>query len=264
MRDRRRCGRGPRHLDPHRVVQELLADPSDLGRHRRREEKSLPGEGNKLADPLDVRDETHVEHAVGLVDDEQLDAGQQQLAALDMVEQAAGRRDQHVDAAGDLGILVAEGDAADQQCDRKLLVDAVAGEIFLDLRGELARRLQDQRARHPGTGAAGFQDGQHRQGEGRGLAGACLGDAEHVLAGEHVGDSLGLDGGRRRVAGGRDRRKNLIAQAEFGKRHRWLRFSRVGDTWRDDRSTATVARLCWVARLRTPVQCRKNRAKSTF
>ena len=55
--------------------------------------------GHQLADALDVGDEAHVEHAVGLVDDQDLDAGQQQLAALEMVEQAAGRGDQHVDAA---------------------------------------------------------------------------------------------------------------------------------------------------------------------
>ena len=71
--------------------------------------------GTMPADALDVRNEAHVEHAIGLVDDEDLDAGQQQLAALEMVEQAAGRGDQHVDAARDLGVLVAEGNAADEQ-----------------------------------------------------------------------------------------------------------------------------------------------------
>ena len=55
------------------------------------------------ADPLDVGNEPHVEHAVGLVDDEDLDAGQQDAAALELVEHAAGRRDQHIDAAVELG-----------------------------------------------------------------------------------------------------------------------------------------------------------------
>ena len=55
-------------------------------------------------------------------------------------------------------------------------------EILLDLGGELARRLQNQRARHAGAGAALFQQGQHRQHEGGGLAGAGLGDAQHVRA----------------------------------------------------------------------------------
>ena len=71
--------------------------------------------GRQLEDALDVGDEAHVEHAVGFVDHHDLHAGQQQLAALEVVEQAAGRGDQHVDAAVELGFLVAEGDAADQQ-----------------------------------------------------------------------------------------------------------------------------------------------------
>ena len=51
---------------------------------------------------------------------------EQELAALEMVEQPARRRDQHVDAAGDLGVLVAEGDAADQERHGEPVIDAVA------------------------------------------------------------------------------------------------------------------------------------------
>ena len=122
-------------------------------------------------------------------------------AALEMVEQAAGRRDQHVDAAGELGVLVVERHAADHQRDVELLLGAVLLEAFLDLRGELARRLEDERARHARAGATFLQHGEHRQREGRGLAGAGLRDAEHVAAREHVGYRLFLDGGGGGVAG---------------------------------------------------------------
>ena len=101
--------------------------------------------------------EAHVEHAVGFVDDQNLDAGQQQLAALGEIEQAAGRCDQHVGAAHDLGFLIAEGNAADKKRDIELVVDAVSDETLFDLRGEFARRLEDQRARHAGPGAAFFE-----------------------------------------------------------------------------------------------------------
>ncbi len=93
-----------------------------------------------------------------------------------------GRRDQHVGAAGDLGFLIAERDAADQQRDVELVVDAVFDEGLFDLRGEFARRLEDQRARHARPGAALFEQRQHRQREGGGLAGAGLGDAQNVAA----------------------------------------------------------------------------------
>ena len=107
--------------------------------------------------------ETHVEHAIGFVDNENFDAGQQQLAALGEIEQPAGRRDQHVGAAHDLGFLIAEGNAADQERDIEFMVDAISDETFFDLRGEFAGRLQDQRAWHSGAGAAFFQPRQHRK-----------------------------------------------------------------------------------------------------
>ena len=147
-------GGGLRDLDLHRIVQELLGDALDFRRHGGGEEQRLAGERHQLADALDVRDEAHVEHAVGFVDDEQLDAGHQQPAALEMVEQAARRRDQHVDAAHQLGVLVVERNAADDEGDVELVVLAVLVEAFLDLRGELAGRLEDQRARHARPGAA--------------------------------------------------------------------------------------------------------------
>ena len=158
---------GLRDLDADRVGQERVGEALDLRRHGRREEQRLAGEGQQLADALDVGDEAHVEHAVGLVDDEDLDAGQQELAALEMIEQAAGRGDQHVDAAVELLVLVVEGDAADEQRDGQLVVAAVAVEVLLDLRGEFARRLEDERARHARAGAALLEQGQHRQDEAR-------------------------------------------------------------------------------------------------
>ena len=183
--------------------------------------KRLAGERHQLADALDVGDETHVEHAIGLVDDEELDAAEQKPAALVMVEQAARRRDQHIDAAHQLGILVVERHAADDQRDVELIVvGAVFDEAFFDLRRKLAGRLEDQRARHARSRPTGFQHGQHRQHEGRGLAGAGLGDAQHVAPGEHVGDGLILNGGRSFVTSRRNGSEYFFGQAEMGKRHK--------------------------------------------
>ncbi len=96
------------------IMEEGLGEPRDFGRHGGGEEQRLPREGNELADLFDVGNEAHVEHAVRLVDDEDFDAGQEQLAALEKVEQASGRRDQHIGAAHDFDFLIAEGHAADQ------------------------------------------------------------------------------------------------------------------------------------------------------
>ena len=121
-----RGGRGgPGNFDAHRIVQEGFGQPRDLRRHGGREEQRLAREGHQLADALDVGDEAHVEHAVGLVDDEDLDAGQEQLAAIEEVEQASRRGDEHVGAAHDFGFLVAESDAADQEGDVQFVICAV-------------------------------------------------------------------------------------------------------------------------------------------
>ena len=200
-------------------MQEGFGNAGDFGRHRRGEEQRLPRERDHLADALDVRDEAHVQHAIGFVDHQQFDAGEQQPAAFGVVEQPAGGCDQDVDAARQLGVLVAERDAADQECDVEFLADAVFIELFLDLGGEFAGRLQDQGAGHSGPRAALFQQGEHRKDEGSGLAGAGLGDAENVSAGQNVGNRLFLNGGRGGVAGGRYGGEHLVGQAEMGKRH---------------------------------------------
>ena len=211
-------GRGPGDFDLFGIVQEGFGDAADFGRHRRGEEQRLPGERHQLADAFDVGNEAHVQHAVGFVDHQQFDAGEQQAAAFGMVEQAAGRCDQHVDAARQLGVLVAERDAADQQRDVEFLADAVFVEILFHLGREFAGRLENEGARHPGAGAALFQHGEHRKDEGCGLAGAGLGDAENVPARQNVGDRLFLNGGRGGVAGGRNGGENLVGQDRDGKK----------------------------------------------
>ena len=55
--------------------------------------------GQRADDAPDVGPEAHVEHAVGFVEDEDLDLGEVEVAALDQVEQAARRGDEQVDAA---------------------------------------------------------------------------------------------------------------------------------------------------------------------
>ena len=214
-----RGGGGAGDLHASGIMQELLGQPGDFRRHGRREEQGLPGEGHQLADFLDVRDEAHVEHAVGLVNDEDLDAAEHELAAFEKVEQAARRRDQHVDAAHDLGFLVAEGDAADQQSHVQLVLRAIFDETFLDLGGEFARRFEDEGARHAGAGAALFEPAEHGQHEGCGLAGAGLRDAEDVAVGEREGNGLRLNGRGGGVAGGFDGAQHFFAEAEFGKLH---------------------------------------------
>ena len=107
-----------------------------------------------------------------------------------------GRGDQHVDAAVDQLVLVLEADAADQERHGELHVLA---EYFSNSRRPAPRargsgastRLRGIRAR--ARPLESWRD--HRQHEGGGLAGAGLGDAEHVAPFERVRDRLDLDRG---------------------------------------------------------------------
>ena len=86
-----------------------------------------------------------------------------------------------------------------------------------DLRGEFARRLEDEGARHAGAGAAVFEQRQHGQDERRRLAGAGLRDADDVLLLKDMRDGLGLNVGGLGVAGGGNRFGHLGAEAKPGK-----------------------------------------------
>ena len=81
-----------------------------------------------------------------------------------------------------------------------MLLGAGAGDL-VDLGAELARG-GDHEGAYALAAAEPLQDGQH---EGRRLAGAGLGTADDVAAGDDLGDGLLLDGGRLVVAEPLDR-----------------------------------------------------------
>ncbi len=137
-------------------------------------------------DAVDRRAEAHVEHAVGLVEDEDLDVAERQVAAADQVLEPAGGGDDDVGAARLTGLLL-DPDAA---VDRAHLEGAGVGDRVAgldDLGGELTRRGEDQ-GRGATVGRLDAVGDRHHEGER--LAGSRRGLGEHVAAGEHVADDL--------------------------------------------------------------------------
>ena len=106
----RRVARGD--LDRCGTVEHALGERPDLVGEGRREEQVLALGGEQADHLADVADEAHVEHAVRLVEDEDLDLAQVDGALAGVVEQAAGGRDHDVDAASQGGVLAVEADAA--------------------------------------------------------------------------------------------------------------------------------------------------------
>lgn len=124
----------------------VLARLADLVAERGREQQALLVLGHQRDDLLHVVDETHVQHAVGFVQHQDLDRGQVQEALLLQVQQAARGGDQHVHAALDAVDLRVHAHAAEDDGGRNVDVFAVLAHGFLDLGGEFAGGREHQGA----------------------------------------------------------------------------------------------------------------------
>src|SRR5262245_27200361 len=117
---------------------------------------------------------------------------------MNQIEQAAGRCDQNFNAARKRAHLPVDRYAADRRRDlARADVTAIGAEAVDDLSRQFTRRRKHQYA-------AGFLRGtltlveemiQDRQRESRGLARACLRDADDVAVLARKGDGLGLNRG---------------------------------------------------------------------
>ena len=162
--------------------------------------------------PVDGGAEAHVEHAVGLVEDEDLDVAERERAALEQVLEAAGRRDHEVRGAGVLDLLV-EADAAVDGGDVEAARGGQRARLLDDLADELARRGEHERGRAAGVRLEHVDD---RRGERDRLARPRRGLGEHVDAVEDVLDDERLDGEGRGDAAVGERAHNGLRQAEIG------------------------------------------------
>ena len=183
-----------RDADRRRVIHVALGEAFDRRRHRRREERRLAAARAHPQDLLDVLDEAEVEHLVGLVEDDVARRGEDQRAAAHQVHHPADRGDDDVGAGAQLRLLGFDRGAAEDGDDLDVEVLGVGAQRLGHLDAELAGRRQHDRLH---LVVVGIEVLQQRQAEGRGLAGAGLRLADHVVAAEQLGDRLVLD--RRRL-----------------------------------------------------------------
>jgi hypothetical protein len=187
-------------------------------RHGGREEQRLPLRRQLRDDAPHVGQKSHVAHLVGLIKHQHLDAAQVDGAAIHVVEQPARAGHDHVDAAPELLVLRPLAHAAVQRRAAQAHDAAELRAGLPDLVGQFARRREDEAARAAGAHQAravgqAMGDGQH---ERRRLAGAGLGDAEHIVPFHDDRDGLLLDGRWLGVAGLGDRRQQAGLKGERG------------------------------------------------
>ena len=187
------------------IGEELVGKLLDRPRHGCRKQKRLPRRGKLGTDALDVRNEAHVEHAVRFVDHQQFASVKEDVAAIKQIHQPPGRGNQHVDAFFERLHLITHRNAADQQGHGELVVLAVFFEIFGNLRGQFARRLKNERARHPCAAAPMGKNVDHRQDEAGRFARSGLRNTNQIAHHQHRRDGARLDRGRLGIAGLIDR-----------------------------------------------------------
>ena len=198
------------------VVQVLLRHAADRGGHGRREQRDLLVVGGVGEDRLDVLGEAHLQHLVGLVEHEVLELRQVEGALVEVVHDAAGRADDDVHAAAQRRQLHAVAlPAVDRQDVHAAQVRGVLLERLADLQRELAGGREHERLRGL---LRHVEAGEDRQRERRGLAGAGLGEAHDVAAGEERRDGRGLDRRRRLVSDVVERLEHRTLEAEVGER----------------------------------------------
>ena len=210
--------RADRDLDG--VVQVALCDGLDFAPHGGGEH---PGEvlfGKSAEDLVDVLLEAHVEHLVGLVEDEDRDGVEVDYAARHHVEQSARGRDDDVRAAPKLvDLRVDAGAAVDGDDVDALEVCRELAHVEDDLHAEFAGGAEDDALR-----ATVFRRDarEKRQAVGAGLARAGLREADEVgVLAEKDRYGLLLDFSWCLESKVRDGLEELFVQSEFCEVHGW-------------------------------------------
>src|SRR5262249_61777746 len=135
-------------LNPARVVGVLVGELHHAGGESRREEQRLTmgGGGAAPKNPAQIPDESHVEHPVRFVYDEDLDVAERRRALILVVDQPAGRSDEEVGDSAHRLALAAIVDASENRESREPGVSAEKLRFLANLYDQLPRGRDDERA----------------------------------------------------------------------------------------------------------------------
>ncbi len=171
-----------RALDVQGLALVALRQLADGGREGGGDQVCAALGGRLLEDPLELLAEAHVEHLVGLVEDDRPEGSAVEGAALDVVEQAAGGADHDPRSAPQLPPLAGHAGAAG--ADRHVHAPdsrVEPAELALDLAGQLAGGGDDEHARTGGPlSRRRDQLLRHGEAQGDGLARPGLGRDQEV------------------------------------------------------------------------------------
>ena len=197
-------------LDPDRRLRVGACQLPDLAVERRREEHRLAVARQPFHDSVDLWLEAHVEHPVGLVEDEDLHGVERDQPSVEQVLEAAGRGHDDVRETRDVRLL-AECDTAVHGCHAEVAGGRERLDLLGHLDGELARRDEHERG---WTCVVVRRPLDERDREGEGLARARRRLREEVRARERGRDGPRLDLKRAVDAARFEHRGQFCAHAE--------------------------------------------------
>ncbi len=202
MRDALGWSAGRADLHELRVAHHLVSHPHDIVGHRGRKEERLPRGrvGKRHHDAADVGPESHVHHAIRLVQHERVELVESDRAAAHVIHQSARRGHDDVDARAERPLLRVHRHAAVDGDAGQIRVVGEPLDVVLDLHAELARGREDEDAGKAALfrgSCARLQDSvQDRQQKRRRFAGAGLGATDQVVAVHDNGNDRALNRSR--------------------------------------------------------------------
>ncbi len=206
-----------RDFDLDRIGQIFAGKLGNQLRHGCGEEQRLTILRHQLGNLAQVVDEAEIEHLVSLVENEVASLCQRHRLARNKVEQAAGGRDENVDATGELFGLLVDRNATDDEADleRALLYEKL--QVGRDLVHQFTGRCEHESANvaRIGTSAIGYELFDHRQAERSGLAGARLRKTDEVMVFQDQRNGLSLDGRRLFETIGGECRHDVLGEAKL-------------------------------------------------
>ena len=135
------------HANHLRRAHDLARRSRHFVRHRGGKQQRLPVDRQRRHDAPHAGPESHVEHAIRLVEHEHLEALEIRRVGAHVIDQPAGRRDDDIGRAAQTALLRTGLHAAVDGDARQVRVIREPLKLVLDLHGQLSRRRQNQHPR---------------------------------------------------------------------------------------------------------------------
>jgi hypothetical protein len=204
-------------VDLDELLEEVRCKSTDLLRPCSGPHQSLSVRSNLANDFADLGLETHVKHAISLIEDKVCDTTKVCLASLKHIDQATRSGNAHFDSTreitdlGTLGNTTIDTGVADARRSAELL------HLLLNLNSQLTGRSEDEDnrtiARSKERLGVDVDDGGKTV--CKGLSGTSLGNTNDIATGEGHGPTLRLNGGRSREALGLDLIHDISGEASL-------------------------------------------------